>query len=141
MFNNLIEEIELSLAVLTIAIDTYANAFPIAPAHGERRFGCDETLAVETIIELVLVALAVVGNTQPKFLYLSTFNNALFLAVLHIDALRTDANAMEPLADAEQTRTTVAVGTEQRGALTLIAHHLLRQHVATVLQAVGRQRL
>ena len=59
MFNNLIEEIELSLAVIAIAIDTYTDAFPIAPAHGKRRFDCGETLAVETIIELVLVALAV----------------------------------------------------------------------------------
>lgn len=63
MFNNLIEEIELSLATIAIAIDTYADAFPITPAHGERRFDCGEKLAVKTIIELVLVALAVVGDT------------------------------------------------------------------------------
>ena len=141
MFNNLIEEIELSLATIAIAINTYADAFPIAPAHGERRFDCGEALAVETIIKLMFITHAVVAYSQPYFLYLATFNNALLLTVLHIDALRTDANAMEPLAYAEQARTTVAVGTEQRGALTLITHHLLCQHVATVLQAVGRQRL
>ena len=57
----LTENIELGLAVVTIAEEAHADALPVAAMHGESGACRDEALAVSTVSELVGVLQAVVG--------------------------------------------------------------------------------
>ena len=125
--NFLLKKVELCLSIGAIAEQSRADAFPIAASHGEDLASRQEVLAIETIEELVEVLLIVVGHSKPYFLE-TAFHDELALATsLYADALFRQTDASEELARAEETSKAVACGIDQRGALALIANHLLRE--------------
>ena len=137
--NFLLKKVELCLSIGAIAEQSRTDALPIAASHGEDLASRQEVLAIETIEELVEVLLIVVGHSKPYFLE-TAFHDELALATsLYADALFRQTDASEELARAEETSKAVACGIDQRGALALIANHLLREHIPAGFQTVGRQ--
>ena len=61
----LLEGIELGLAAVAIAEQSYTDALPIARMHGERRTCGLVMQSIGTVIELVAVGLTVITNAEP----------------------------------------------------------------------------
>ena len=135
------KEIKLCPTAIAIAEQSHADALPIAGAHGERFFHLIIIYTIGAIGELVTVLHTVVGDAQPELFIVPILNNPSLSLRLNEDAILTQADTPERLTRTEESGIAVARGREQRGIFVLIAHHLLRQHVTTKLQTVGRQSL
>ena len=104
----LTENIELGLAVVTIAEEADADALPVAAMHGESGACRDEALAVSTVSELVGVLQAVVGYPQPESLVVPALDDLPLTFTFYENAVLTNTNTTELLARAEESRVAVA---------------------------------
>ena len=102
------ETVEGGVAVVSVAEETYADAFPIAGAHGES-FACwDETDAIDAERELVTISLTVVGDAYPELFIFSLLDDLTLPLRLQEDAVFAEADTTESLARAEETGKAVA---------------------------------
>ena len=102
------ETVEGGLAAVSVAEESYADAFPIASAHGEG-FACwGETDAIGAIGELVTISLTVVVDAHPEFLELALQDDLTLALRLNKDAVFTEADATEGLATTEEASVAVA---------------------------------
>ncbi len=102
------ETVEGGVAVVSVAEETYADAFPIAGAHGEG-FACwDEADAIDAERELVTISLTVVGDAYPEAFELALLDDFALALRLQEDAVFAEADTTERLARAEETGKAVA---------------------------------
>ena len=104
----LLKIVEMGLAGGAVAEESDTDALPIAAPHGEGVACLHEMLAVKAVGELMAVLLTVVGDAQPEPVKLPAAHNLPLTTRLHEDALRTEADAAEQLAAAEEPSTAVA---------------------------------
>ena len=92
------ETVEGGVAVVSVAEETYADAFPIAGAHGEG-FACwGETDAIGAIGELVTIGLTVVGDAHPELFIFSLLDDLTLALRLQEDVVFAEADTTESLA-------------------------------------------
>ena len=102
------ETVEGGVAVVSVAEETYADAFPIAGTHGECVACWDETDAIGAIGELVAISLTVVVDAHPELLELALLDDLTLALSLNKDAVFAEADATEGLATTEEAGKAVA---------------------------------
>lgn len=140
LINLLRKLIKSGTSAFAIAEKADADALPIAGTEGEGFASSGEVEAIGAERELMTIGLTVISDAHPELRELALQDDLTFTLSLNKNAVLAKADATEGLATTEESGIAVARGREQRGALALIAHHFLGQHVAALLQTIGSVR-
>mgnify|MGYP007133702776 CR=1 FL=1 len=96
------EEVELGLAIGTIAEEADTDTLPITTTHREGIASRQEGLTIKAIEELMAIGLVVVVDPQIEPMEWAFFDDDVLTCLFEEDALRTEANALEEFARAEK---------------------------------------
>ena len=102
------ETVEGSVAVVSVAEETYADAFPIAGAHEEGIACWDEVGAIGAERVLVTIGLTVVVDAHPEAFELALLDDFALALRLQEDAVFAEADTTKSLATTEEASVTVA---------------------------------